>query len=181
VNKDQHEKHAADAKANPRGALDELARRDADNVSAATKFGGRRTAEASGQPVAHFLLGDTDVAAAGDEPYALPQPAPEQVAVEVAAQVATVRDAMSENVANLGSDGGAHFLLNVQGQELCGGCGQAFPCATWRAEIEMNNLVSSSGQPVPDEDKVQALVQLLGVTEERARQIVLSSTPLDEL
>lgn len=99
----------------------------------------------------------------------------------VTQQVATVRDEQALNIANLAQDGAAHFLVNKEGQELCGSCGRPFPCPSWRDEIEPRNLAASSGQPVPDEDKAQSVAALLGVSMERARQIVLMSTPLDEI
>lgn len=220
------ERLAADAKANLRGALDALARQDADvpMVEQADVHGrpvrvpappaeaaqeerdpaaltpglvdvlptdGDRVvvpaveveheAPAAGAPVDQRLLGDTDVAASVGEPYALPQPGVEQAERDVVEQVATVRDEQSLNIANAATDGRAHFLRHLDGRELCGACGEAFPCKAWREEIEMDNLTRSAGQPVPNEDKARAVAELLGVSVEQARQIVLSSTPLDEL
>jgi hypothetical protein len=122
------------------------------------------------------------------EAYALPDPAvlaelaeAEEIERKTAEQVATVRDEQSLRIANLAQDGVNHFLVNVEGQELCGSCGEPFPCSKWVGEIEPRNLAESSGQPVQDEDKVRAVAELLGVDIEKARQIVLASTPLDEL
>ena len=120
--------------------------------------------------------------AEGGEAYELPDL--EAIAAlerEVAEQVATERDEQSLRIANMGRDGATHFLVNVEGAEVCGSCGTPFPCASWTGEIEPRNTADSSGQPVPDEDKARALAELLGVDLERARQIVLSSTPLDQI
>lgn len=121
----------------------------------------------------------------GDDAYALPNPvmAAELVAEieqRTAEQVTTVRDEQSLRIANTGQGGVHHFLVNVEGQELCGSCGTPFPCEKWTGEIEPRNLAESAGQPVPDEDKARALAELLGVPVERAREIVLASTSLNE-
>lgn len=115
---------------------------------------------------------------------AYPAPTPQEVADverETAERIATVRDEQSLNIANMGTDGAAHFLVNVEGRELCGSCGTPFPCEKWSGEIEPRNTAESSGQPVADEDKARSVAELLGVSLERARQIVLLSTPLDQL
>lgn len=98
-----------------------------------------------------------------------------------AEQVATVRNEQSLRIANMGQDGVHHFLVNVEGQELCGSCGTPFPCEKWTSEIDPRNEAESTGRPIPDEDKAQAVAQLLNVPIERARQIVLLSTPLDQI
>lgn len=124
----------------------------------------------------------------GTEPYPLPDLADAveqaetaaQAERETAEQVITVRDQQSLTIANMATNG-PHFLVNVEGAELCGGCGKPFPCPTWTGEIEPRNLAESSGHPVPDEDKARAVAELLGVPVEQARQIVLMSTPLDQL
>lgn len=133
------------------------------------------------------LLEEVPSAESGD-PYPLPDPdagaelwRADEIEVEVAEQVATVRDEQSLNIANMARDGAAHFLINVEGQELCGSCGQPFPCSSWRGDIEPRNQAESSGQPVPDEDKARAVAELLSVSIEEARQIVLLSTPLDQI
>lgn len=124
----------------------------------------------------------------GTVPYAVPDPvamAELSAAIEmerqVADQVATVRDEQSQKIANMGLDGAPHFLINKDGQELCGSCGAPFPCGTWIEDVQARNLADSSGQPVPEEDRVRAVMELLQVSEERARQILLLSTPLDEI
>lgn len=141
-------------------------------------------------PNSPVVTGQWDEAPAefGSEPYPVPdsttlseQAAAAEAEQQVAEQVVTVRDEQSLAIANMGQNGVAHFLVNAEGQELCGGCGQAFPCSKWMGEIEPRNLADSSGQPVPDEDKARAVAELLGVPIERARQVVLASTPLDEL
>lgn len=138
-------------------------------------------------PVELGLLEDVPTAGA-TEAYDLPDPEvlaelaqAQEVERQVAEKVATVRDEQSLAIANMGRNGVHHFLVNVQGAELCGSCGTAFPCASWTEEIGPRNTAESSGQPVPDEDKARALAELLGVDLEHARQIVLLSTPLDEL
>lgn len=117
-------------------------------------------------------------------------PDPEAVAEHEAAkkaeeataeQVVTTRDEQSLNIANMATDNVPHFLVVSEGQEVCGGCGKAFPCDMWVGEIETRNVALSSGQPVPDEDKAAAVAELLGVPIEEARHIVLVSTPLNQL
>lgn len=138
-------------------------------------------------PVDLSLLEDVPEQAGG-EPYATPDPAlmvelaeAAEIEERVAEQVATVRDEQSLKIANMARDGINHFLVNVEGQELCGSCGTPFPCEKWTGEIEPRNLAESSGHPVPDEDKAHAVAELLNVPLEQARQIVLMSTPLDEI
>lgn len=104
-----------------------------------------------------------------------------EVEEQVAQQIVTVRDEQALNVANLAQDGAAHFLVSQDGRELCGSCGRPFPCPSWLGEIEPRNLAASSGQPVPDEDKARVIAELLSIDIERARQMVLMSTPLDEI
>lgn len=99
----------------------------------------------------------------------------------VAERVATVRDEQALRIANMGQDGVHHFLLNVEGRELCGSCGTPFPCAKWTDEIGPANEADSSGRPVADEDKARAVAELLGMPIEQARQVVLMSTPLDKI
>lgn len=138
-------------------------------------------------PVDSGLLEETPEADAA-EPYELPDPAvmaelaeAQEIEQRTAQRVVTVRDEQSLNIANMAQDGAAHFLVNVEGQELCGSCGKPFPCPTWTGEIEPRNTAESSGQPVPDEDKAQSVAALLGISVERARQMVLMSTDLDKL
>ena len=110
------------------------------------------------------------------EPY--PTPDVEALAAveqEVADQVATVRDEQSLNIANMGQRGVAHFLLTKDGAELCGGCGQPFPCASWRGDIEPRNQADSNGasaEQVAVENVARSLAQLLNVEVEEARQMV---------
>jgi hypothetical protein len=138
-------------------------------------------------PVDSSLLDETPEAVAG-EAYELPDPAvmaelaeAQEAEQRTAQQVVTVRDEQSLNIANMAQDGAAHFLVNVEGREVCGACGKPFPCPTWTEEIEPRNTAESSGQPVPDEDKAQAVAALLGISMEQARQMVLMSTDLDKL
>jgi hypothetical protein len=120
-----------------------------------------------------------------DEAYAVPDAdamgAAAELEKQTAEQVATVRDEQSLRIANMGQDGVNHFLVNIEGQELCGSCGTAFPCGKWTSEIDPRNTAESSGRPVPNEDKAHMVAELLGVSLDRGRQIVLMSTPLDEL
>lgn len=138
-------------------------------------------------PVNLGLLDETPEAEAA-EPYDVPDPAAlaelaeaREIEAATAEQVATVRDEQSLNIANMAQDGGAHFLVNVEGAEVCGSCGRPFPCPQWTDEIEPRNQAASSGQPVPNEDKAAAVAELLGIPVEKARQMVLMSTPLDKI
>lgn len=138
-------------------------------------------------PVNQELLDETGFDP-GTVPYSVPDPvamaelaAAIEMEQQVADQVATVRDEQSQAIANMGLDGAPHFLVNVEGQELCGFCGAPFPCGTWIEDVQARNLADSSGQPVPEEDRVRAVMELLQVDEARARQILLLSTPLDEI
>lgn len=137
-------------------------------------------------PVDLGLLEETPEAAQA-EPYDLPDPdalaelaAAREIEKQTAEQVETVRSEQALTIANMATDGMAHFLTNVEGREVCGSCGKPFPCPTWNGEIEPRNVADSSGQPVPDEDKARAIVELLGVSIEQARQMVLMSTSLDQ-
>lgn len=138
-------------------------------------------------PVDLGLLEESPTAESG-EPYDVPDPAVSaelaeaaEIEQRVAEQVATVRDEQSLAIANMGQNGVHHFLVNVEGAELCGSCGTPFPCEKWTGEIDPRNAAASAGQPVPDEDKARAVAELLGVDMDKARQIVLLSTPLDQL
>lgn len=124
----------------------------------------------------------------GADAYDLPNPAAvaelreaEEIERQTAERVETVRDEQSLRIANMAQNGVAHFLVNVEGQELCGSCGEPFPCSTWNGEIEPRNLADSSGQPVANEDKARAVAELLNIDMDRAWRMVLASTSPDEL
>lgn len=134
-------------------------------------------------PVYQELLDET-AGGPQSEPYPALTPEQEQAAQterEVAEQVVTVRGEQALNIANMGQDGAPHFLVNVEGKEVCGSCGKPFPCPSWVDDIGPANEAASAGQAVPDEDKARAVAELLGVPIEQARQMVLLSTPLDKI
>lgn len=125
---------------------------------------------------------DMDVEVAS-EPYPLPdlgqQPDVRKgsvvVEVQLPAPVATVRDVASQRIANLGTDNKAHFITNNEGREVCGSCGQAFPCATYRNEIVPRDTATSLGDvaaSVEEQRKVENVATLLGISMERAREVV---------
>lgn len=139
-------------------------------------------------PVDLGLLEETAPQAERAMQYDVPDPqavaelaAAQEHEQKVADEIVTVRDEQSLHIANLATDNVSHFLIHQAGQELCGGCGEPFPCSKWVDEIGPRNLAQSSGQPVPDEDKARAVATLLGVSMDEARQIVLVSTPLDQV
>lgn len=165
-----HERQAVDGEANLSSALDEMTRLYRESGAY------RETG------VPDFGLLDAPVAVEENAAYEVPDLKKIARAEEETREaMATVRDQASLNIANLATDGLHHFLANINGAELCGGCGDPFPCSTWTDDIEPRNQAWSSGGPVPGEDKARAIAELLGVDIEKARQIVLTSTPLDRL
>ena len=132
-------------------------------------------------PVDLGLLEETPEEAPS-EAYELPDlEAIAEIERETAEQVATVRNEQSLRIANMAQDGVHHFLVNVEGAELCGSCGTPFPCEKWTGEIDPRNESESSGHLVADEDKARAVAELLSIPIEQARQVVLMSTPLDKI
>lgn len=159
----------------------ELIAQEWDELEAARRVGNT--------PVDLGLLEETpDPSSVSGEAYGLPSPEAQEELAEareterqLAEQVETVRDEQSLRIANMAQDGVNHFLVNVEGQELCGSCGTTFPCSAWTGEIDPRNTAESAGLPVPDEDKARAIAELLGVDMDRARQLVLLSTPLNQI
>lgn len=78
-----------------------------------------------------------------------------------------------EPSSNTDGSGVNHFLMNVDGRELCGGCGETFPCDAWRELHTVPSGVEAlrgfSGQLTQadlEDDRVARAAALLGVTPE---------------
>lgn len=117
------------------------------------------------------------------EPYPLPDlRTPGKIEQETTLAVATVRDEQAQRIANMTADSRAHFLLNIDGNEVCGGCQQPFPCTAWRTEIDPRNAEASAGPDPVDvlhDAKVRNVMALLNVSREQAQRIVADSMPPD--
>lgn len=100
----------------------------------------------------HVEANDAAVYLPDGEQYPLPDLSAPQVAeleARTAEQVATVRDEQSLAIANLGLDGAAaHFLVTRDGEELCGGDGETWPCRAWTEEIQPAAVQASADAPV---------------------------------
>lgn len=59
-----------------------------------------------------------------------------------AATLAQQRDTLPEDPGNVGNDGAPHYIVNADGVETCGSCGEEWPCARY-SEIADKFTVSS--------------------------------------
>lgn len=88
-------------------------------------------------------LGEDGFAVPVDSPI-LPPALPPQYAnegfqISVAQQVEEQRRQLAQPAGNV-FKGAPHFLRNVNGEEVCGQCGDAFPCESYRAITDQQAL-----------------------------------------